>query len=394
MRCINLILQSYLKHLPLSGGHVYPPVLFKFISICDSFVKNSKISTNLIEDLENLKEDSERLSTAAKSFEKKFAEVSNNIFQYEKGLNKTPKSPRKSGAKRPNSRLNINVINNLAKERFGTPKGSKAANLLAHKKKESLKVPMKEIQADHSEQLNSTLVDGISLSSKNSLGISVPKIMKNTPVLSEEVSMKSKAKSVTLSNEKLKSFKGTEKSDLTEHRPDTTFKENGQITVENATVFSVRRKSDGTLETLNPTKVNNVDMDTLPQSNSKSSKITESKKLFDQDSCNDNLSLISKRSNYSKQSNLGNHLNFVTVKKKISLLEIEDDELFQIENSRNKRLVTDLKSLPQDILHLNPVDLVNEIADNVVLKIVENICNEAVDQDMIRKLVQAELIAS
>ena len=53
-----------------------------------------------------------------------------------------------------------------------------------------------------------------------------------------------------------------------------------------------------------------------------------------------------------------------------------------------------LKLVPASIRHLNPVELVSEIADKVVIKIVKHVCHEAVDQDLVQKLVQAELIAT
>ena len=51
-------------------------------------------------------------------------------------------------------------------------------------------------------------------------------------------------------------------------------------------------------------------------------------------------------------------------------------------------------SVPACVAHLNPVELVSEIADKVVLKIVKNVCHEAVDENLVQRLVQAELIAS
>ena len=43
---------------------------------------------------------------------------------------------------------------------------------------------------------------------------------------------------------------------------------------------------------------------------------------------------------------------------------------------------------------MNPVELVSEIADKVVLKIVQHVCHEAVDQDLVQRLVQAELVTA
>ena len=40
---------------------------------------------------------------------------------------------------------------------------------------------------------------------------------------------------------------------------------------------------------------------------------------------------------------------------------------------------------------INPLELVSSIADKVVMKIVKNVCHEAVDPVLIEKLVQAEL---
>jgi hypothetical protein len=50
--------------------------------------------------------------------------------------------------------------------------------------------------------------------------------------------------------------------------------------------------------------------------------------------------------------------------------------------------------VPACVAHMNPVELVSEIADKVVLKIVQHVCHEAVDQDLVQRLVQAELVTA
>ena len=43
--------------------------------------------------------------------------------------------------------------------------------------------------------------------------------------------------------------------------------------------------------------------------------------------------------------------------------------------------------------YANPVEFVSKVADNIVLKIVSNVCHEAIEENLVQKLVQAELKA-
>lgn len=87
-------------------------------------------------------------------------------------------------------------------------------------------------------------------------------------------------------------------------------------------------------------------------------------------------------------------LESVAKHKKLTILEIEDQELDLIENQRHQKRIQDLKTWPQAmILHTNPVELVNQISDRVVHQIVDQVCHEAVDEEeLIQKLIQAELL--
>ena len=72
-----------------------------------------------------------------------------------------------------------------------------------------------------------------------------------------------------------------------------------------------------------------------------------------------------------------------------SLIDIDDQELDQIESQKRARLVQELIENPPP--YANPVQLVSKAADHIVLKIVNNVCHEAIEEDLVQKLVQAEL---
>ena len=74
---------------------------------------------------------------------------------------------------------------------------------------------------------------------------------------------------------------------------------------------------------------------------------------------------------------------------KVKLLEIDSEELADIEDLKQCAQIRQLTSMPSSAL--NPLELVSSIADQVVKKIVFNVCHEAVDPILIDKLVQAEL---
>ena len=63
--------------------------------------------------------------------------------------------------------------------------------------------------------------------------------------------------------------------------------------------------------------------------------------------------------------------------------DIDDQELDQIESQKWARHVQKLIE--------NPVQLVSKAVDHIVLKIVNNVCHEAIEEDLVQKLVQAEL---
>ena len=73
----------------------------------------------------------------------------------------------------------------------------------------------------------------------------------------------------------------------------------------------------------------------------------------------------------------------------IYFLDIDDQELDEIESQKRARLVQELIENPPP--YVNPVQLVSKAADHIVLKIVNNVCHEAIEEDLVQKLVQAEL---
>lgn len=119
LRCTYLILQAYLHHLPLSGGHVYPTSLFTFIDIVQNFIKGSR---GLSCDLSQLSQDIERLFNAAKAFERKFAE-SKQVM----AVTSEPKPAKPMKKKVEKKKLEIDMINNLARQKFGSPNVSSSS---------------------------------------------------------------------------------------------------------------------------------------------------------------------------------------------------------------------------------------------------------------------------
>lgn len=152
LRCAHLILQSYLHHLPLSRGHVYPASLFKFTQMMQNFIKSGQNAIK--EDLSVLKEDLERLENAARAFEKKFAES-----QPQKQT-QPQKQPKKQPKKQTKKKLNVNMIDNLAREKFGSPRGDlKADSPLIEKKAtesfDQVKSPLMDQHPDYFANISS-----------------------------------------------------------------------------------------------------------------------------------------------------------------------------------------------------------------------------------------------
>lgn len=308
LRNFHLILIAYLKHLPLSGGHVYPSSLFKAIEIMRRLTKSAR-SLGYDDQCSSLAYDLERLSNAAKTFERKFHEVSANL--------KPSSSPKKEKRKK----LDIGMVNNLAKERFGTPnKPRKITNETslrsnkvfemrpsAHAKgKESTinsKAPSIEESAldknccispqksreDVHDHVNSTLMDGVSL------GLDHCADMEKEHVMSSATSIK-----------------------------------------------QIRKPS-----------------------------------------------LLMSRSNVVS---IKNEIKFQEAihRNKQTLLDLESDELNEIEEYIRCKNLKELKT-PLLHHHYNPVELVAQVADQVVRKVVRNVCHEAVEEDLIQRLIKNEL---
>ena len=128
LRCTFLILQSYLKHLPLSGGHVYPKALFNFTDMCASLAKSANC-LGLHAECKSLSEDNQRLVKAAKTFEEKTKpkkpEVSSSHISIKPKktatINKSKKSIRPSSSSAAAAAAEADMIKKLAKDKFGSP---------------------------------------------------------------------------------------------------------------------------------------------------------------------------------------------------------------------------------------------------------------------------------
>lgn len=75
----------------------------------------------------------------------------------------------------------------------------------------------------------------------------------------------------------------------------------------------------------------------------------------------------------------------------VPILDIDDQELEEIEHLKRSRVVKELINNPP--AYANPVEFVSKVADNIVLKIVSNVCHEAIEENLVQKLVHAELKA-
>ena len=107
LRCVSSIMAAYLSHLPLSGRHLFPSSLqnlFEVLSTVAYLAKDLEFN-----DASQMISDSHRLSAVFNQFQAKFR-----------------KNDEEDNAKSPASKMfgstkNLNIINGLAKEKFGAP---------------------------------------------------------------------------------------------------------------------------------------------------------------------------------------------------------------------------------------------------------------------------------
>ena len=116
LKCCSSIISSYLSHLPLSGGHLFPSSftnLFDILREAGYFAKdlNFKKASQMISD-------THRLSAVFNQFQPKF-----------KKEDKDENASKSPASKMFGSTNNLKIINSLAEERFGAP--PPALNLLS-----------------------------------------------------------------------------------------------------------------------------------------------------------------------------------------------------------------------------------------------------------------------
>ena len=167
LRCIHLVLQSYLKHLPLSGGQVFPKSLFYFTNMCRSFADSAN-SLGLTKECSNLREDTERLVKTAETFKRKFEEAAK---PKEPTINMVAKKTVKKTVKKAavvGTKSNAEIIQKLAKEKFGAPRTSsipdRRVSLSKVKGDDAIGSEAVLVTSNKSnDHANSTLMDGESL---------------------------------------------------------------------------------------------------------------------------------------------------------------------------------------------------------------------------------------
>ena len=172
LRCIYLILQSYLKHLPLSGGHVYPKALFNFTDMCASLAKSANC-LGLHVECKSLSEDNQRLINAAKTFEQKTKPKEKEVSTVSIKPKKTANIKKVKKSLRPSSSSAADMIKKLAKEKFGSPPVCQKAESKEVSQQQSsqkdLEKPsvvqplMVASSIKSNDHVNSTLMDGESL---------------------------------------------------------------------------------------------------------------------------------------------------------------------------------------------------------------------------------------
>jgi hypothetical protein len=97
------------------------------------------------------------------------------------------------------------------------------------------------------------------------------------------------------------------------------------------------------------------------------------------------------KSMQGRKASQTNRRNAADMSRHVKILEIDPEELYEIEQNRNN--LDDFKSgfLPTGHRHLNPVEIVAQISNKVVLNVVNSVCHEAIEQDLVAKLLHSEL---
>lgn len=113
LRCLQVTLQFYLHHLPLSDGYLYPPSIVTVLNTSTKFIAlTNKIGFDTL----TLSGDIEKLSLAAQQFQDKIVSA------------RPPKDVATLGrpAAQGKRLSNLILINNLAREKFGSPQPKKS----------------------------------------------------------------------------------------------------------------------------------------------------------------------------------------------------------------------------------------------------------------------------
>ena len=336
LRCLHLAIQSFHKHLPYSGGHVFGPPVYKIVELFKEVSKQSK-TIGYETEASDMKEDANKLFNAAKAFEMKFKQIKEKPLDYKEAI--SPKPARKS-VKRPKTpvKKQLHMINNLAKERFGEPVSehghSKSQAVVTSKNQRVSKInelhksvtknvltPQAQFHNDEvhlTEKSNSTMMDGISLGHDSNHFANIDNVKDDVEKVEDSQSIEIRTKN----SSKRTMTRRVEKYEIHDRR-------------------SISPQS----------RISPIFENVLNKSN---------ERLF----------------------RIGNQ-------KGLTILDIEDHELIEIENHKRARIEHDVVINPP--AYANPVEFVSKIADNLILKIVSNVCHEAIEEDLVQKLVQAEL---
>ena len=134
LRCVQSILKSYISHLPLSGTNIYPHSLDSAVG---EFEAMAKLCLDLGFDASEFLTDTQRLKVAAEKSRSK-VEAKQQMAEKQQQTNEEEKRKKREFA--------LNMIDNLAREKFGTsmpapshassspPKSPKKTNLRKNQK--------------------------------------------------------------------------------------------------------------------------------------------------------------------------------------------------------------------------------------------------------------------
>ena len=341
LRCLHLALQSFHRHLPYSGGHVFGPPVYKIIELFKEVAKQSK-TIGYETEASDMKEDAIKLFNAAKAFEMKFKQIKEKPLDYKEAI--SPKPARKS-VKRPKTpvKKQLHMINNLAKERFGEPLSEEGHN----SKSQALVVTSKNQRVSKIHEFHKSVTKNV---------LTPPKAQFHN----EEVHLTEKSNSTMMDGISLGHDNTNHFANIDNIRDDVEKVEESksiEIRTKNSSKRSMARKVE---------KYQIQEKRSISPHESRISPIFEN---------------VLSKSN-ERLFRIGNQ-------KGLTILDIEDHELIEIENHKRSRIEHDVVINPP--AYANPVEFVSKIADNLILKIVNNVCHEAIEEDLVQKLVQAEL---